>query len=154
MRSAGYKEREPGSLKEAVAELVANCGGQVAVSQFLRVSKSQIHRYTDDSDENQFTHMPVDLVARLERHCGDPVVTRWLAAAAGFAVIDIASGPPHEPYHQVLGRIGRESGELFAEGCKQLAAGRHPKDIGRLKREALRVVRACCELIGELHSGP
>jgi hypothetical protein len=146
--ACGYKHREPGSLKQAVAELVARCGGQVRCSELCRVNKSQLHRYTDDSDENQFTHMPVDVVLVLERHCGDAIVTRFLAAEQSAALI-LLSGAV-EPYHLVLSRIGAETGKLFSEGCKNLASGKLPANAGTMRLEALKIMAACSDLLRDL----
>lgn len=155
MGVGGYKKRGVGSLKEAVAELVAACGGQKRASELTRVAKSSIHRYTDDSDENAFTHMPVDVVRVLEKHCGEPIVTRWLAGAAGCAVVDLeGAAQRHEDYAVALSRIGRETGALFAEGCKHLSKGRVPPGAGRLKREAMALMVACAELLRDLGEHP
>ena len=91
MTRAPYKPRRPGTLKEAVADLVYTCGGQGESARLCRVSKAQVNRYTDDSDDNAKVHMPVDIVALLEEHCGEPIVTRFLAAERNRALDDAAA---------------------------------------------------------------
>jgi hypothetical protein len=41
-----YKEREPGSLKDAETALVKACGGLELAARLTRVRKTQMARYT------------------------------------------------------------------------------------------------------------
>lgn len=145
-----YKERQPGSIKEAVATLVVACGGQAEASNLCRVSRAHIARYTDDSTEHEFTHMPVDIVALLEAHCGDPIVTRYLAMRAGALLVQL-HGPHDEPYSKLLAAIGRETGRFYAEACEALGSGAMTaKHAGRVMRDALKLAGAIAALIADL----
>lgn len=147
------KPRMPGSLKEAVADLVAACGHQSDVANLVRVSRSQLNRYTDDSDDNANVHMPVDIVLALERHCGAPIVTRYLASVQAHALIgvNVTESATHEPYPKVLSRIGRETGRLFAEATDAMASGKlSPRAAGNVRREALALIAACACLLSDL----
>ena len=151
IRVGAYKEREPASLKDAQTRLVEACGGQVAASALCRVGKSQIHRYTDESDEHQFDHMPVDIVLVLERACGDAIVTRYLAAVQGHVLVDLSEAAKHQPYPAVLSRIGQETGELFAEATRALADGTlSASERPRVRAEALQLMGACAALLSDL----
>jgi len=93
MPKSPYKPRRPGTLKAAVADLIECCGGLQRASEFARVSRSQLFRYSNDSEDDATTHMPADIVAVLERSCGHPVVTEWLAAEASCTLLTIQVGP-------------------------------------------------------------
>lgn len=145
-----YKPREPGSLKSAVAELVTACGGQGPSAELSRVSRSQIARYTDDSGEHETVQMPADIVLALERACGDPVVTRYLAGVQGHALIDLKARTD-EPYGVVLARVGKETGELFAAAAQALSDRRMDRrEAGRVKHEAMQLMAACAGLLRDL----
>lgn len=151
MRRGLQKIRRPGSLKEAEAELVQACGGQSASAEFARVGKSQLARYTDDSGDNETVHMPADIVEVLERACGEPIVTRFLAAASGHVLIDCDPIALAKPYPVLLSAIGRDSGELFAECAKALADGTLRADErGRVKRELNQLLHAAACFRAEL----
>jgi hypothetical protein len=147
------KPRMPGSLKEAVADLVAACGHQSDVASLVRVSRSQLNRYTDDSDENASAHMPVDIVLALERHCGNPIVTRFLASNQARALVDINVTESRAAYPLVLSRIGRETGRLFAQATAAMADGKlNERETGKVRREALALMAACACLLSDLGS--
>lgn len=148
------KPRMPGSLKEAVADLVAACGHQSDVARLVRVSRSQINRYTDDSDENANVHMPVDIVFALERHCGNPIVTRFLASSQARVLLDVkVTEEHHQSYAAVLSKVGRETGRLFAEATSAMVDGRlSPREAGKVRREALALIAACACLLSDLGS--
>lgn len=148
----GYKLREPGSLKDAVTQLVQSCGGQKRASELCRVSLAQINRYTDDSEEHRFVHMPVDIVALLEAQCGDAIVTRYLALAANGLFVPLPKGGD-APYAKLLATIGREQGRLFCEACTALGDGKmSSKEAGRVTREAMRLAAALAALMGDLRN--
>ena len=153
MTRAPYKPRRPGTLKEAVADLVYTCGGQGESARLCRVSKAQVNRYTDDSDDNAKVHMPVDIVALLEEHCGEPIVTRFLAAERNRALIEL-SPKRNEPAHEVLAGVAEENGRLLARAARDLANDRFdPKGAAKVKREALRAMNAIAALVEALPQG-
>lgn len=151
---AFYKPRAAGSLKEAVAELVLACGGQVEAARLCRVSKSQIARYTDDSGDNETAHIPADVVACLEVSCGQPIVTAYLASLTRHALIDLAPVTLTKPYAVLLSEIGRDDGKLFAEAAAALLDGRlDARESGRVRKRALELYRALSALIAHIDAG-
>jgi hypothetical protein len=145
-----YKTRTPGSLKEAVAQLVTLIGGQKGAAELARVGRAQIARYTDDSGENETVHMPVDIVGVLEQASGDPLVTRFLASLSGCVLLDLS--PRGGPYALALAKIGEETGQLFAEFARALANdGAFDEDeAGRVRREACDAMNALACLVAEI----
>jgi hypothetical protein len=149
-----YKQRKAGSLKEAVAELVLACGGQTEAAELSRVSKSQIARYTDESGDNEIVHMPIDVVAVLERASGDSIVTRYLASLSGCTLIDLDPAPLTKPYPVLLSEIGRDEGKMFAEAAGALADGRlDAGEAGEIRRRALELSKALAALIAHIDAG-
>lgn len=115
MAKSPYKPRRPGSLKAAVAELIERCGGVVRASELARVSRSQLFRYSNDSDDDANTHMPADIVAALERSCGHAFVTEWLAVEAGCTLLPIEIDPSDEAIPQDVGLVAQHTSGLFRE---------------------------------------
>ncbi len=90
METGGYKPRAFRSLKEAVTALVTAAGGIRGAAEGCRVKGATLFRYTDDSEENDERHMPVDIVEYLEAKAQLPIVTEYLAERASHNLIPIA----------------------------------------------------------------
>jgi len=146
--------RAPGSLKEAQAMLVVACGGQTRAAELCRVSRSQVARYTDDSDDSNAVHMPADVIRCLEQAAKDPLVTRYLASCAGHALLPLGDGVTRESYPQLLSNIGKETGQMFGEAARALGDGRlAPKERGRVRREAVELMTAIAALVSDIDHG-
>lgn len=153
MPLGGYKVREPGSLKEAVGLLVYMCGGASRASEMMpgRVSGSQINRYTEDSEANATMHMPVDVVRCLERACGTPVVTSYLAMAARSLLVALPGAGREHGYLESLGEIGEETGDLFRTITGALADGKvEPGEAAEMKARALQLATGLAVLVARL----
>ncbi|SMH62569.1 phage regulatory CII family protein [Azospirillum agricola] len=124
MSKSPYKQRRPGTLKAAVADLIEQCGGYPRAAMVARVSRSQLFRYSNDSEEDVNSHMPADIVAALERYCGSPVVTEWLAVEANCTLLPIAIDPEAEAIPKNVGQIAQHASSLFAEFATAFGDGR------------------------------
>lgn len=142
------KEREPASLKEAIAELINRCGGIEGAAKKTRVSRSQIARYSDPAHDD--VHMPVDVVRALELACGEPIVTRYLASELGALLIPLHPKPDAPHYSEHLAQLGREGGKLYGEAAEMLGRGKTPKKAALVLREAMKTATALAELISDL----
>lgn len=135
MPNGAFKPRPPGSLKEAYSRLVDACGGPAEAAQLdhMPVSRSLLFKYTDPDCEH---HMRADVVKVLEAHCGDPIVTTYLAHSAGFVLSSIA--PEGSAALQgLLARVSKEHGDLMVCGLDALADGEVTIDEARrILREA------------------
>jgi len=149
MPKTTYKWREPGSLKEATAQLLDANGGPQAAAEGCRVTAGMLFKYTDPNDENRLRFMPVDIVRSLERRCGNPIVTRFLAAEAGHAMIaldlpdNITALPP------AMAMAAAEASDVFrvaaeALGDNKLVKAEAAKLVAEIDRavEAFSVMRA------------
>ncbi|TRL35515.1 hypothetical protein [Rhizobium straminoryzae] len=72
-------------LKAANRQLIKKNGGIEASADLCSLSKSQVGRCHSDSDTEL---LPIPAVLRLEAECGDPVVTRVMAALHGCKLTD------------------------------------------------------------------
>lgn len=107
-RHGPVKPRPAGSLKAAVAELLAAVGTLERAAEIAGKGRSQVHRYGDPQEASLPT---VDLVRIWELAAGDPIVTRYLAAESGFALEPVAR-PTAE-----AGAVGLHAGAGQLSGC-------------------------------------
>mgnify|MGYP001042125909 CR=1 FL=1 len=147
MTRSFYKRRTRGTIKEAEAGLVAACGGLKQAATASRLAKTVLAQCTDDDHATR--HLPVDVVADLERASGDPVVTRYLAALSGHLLVPVR-GVSREPYPLVLASVTKETGELLGAAGAALREGRlSPAQAHVVKREALDVAAALAEMLAD-----
>lgn len=121
MARAGYKPREFGSLKEAVNALVNLNGGIRDAAAACRVQGASLFRYTDDSDENNDRHMPVDVVAELESQAGVPIVTEYLAWKANHHLLPVAFEASQSDLNIDLVDASSEVAKLFEDWALAVA---------------------------------
>lgn len=151
MTRAPYKPRESGSLKEAVAQLVMACGGQREAAGLTRVSPAQMARYTDDSEDNTLCNMPVDIVRVLEHESGRPIVTRYLAAIEGRALLDLELPILDVTPAEKLAHVAEKSGKLLADAARALEHNRFdPKRAPLVRKECLEAMAAITALLDGL----
>lgn len=143
------KRRPAGTLKQAMAALVEANGGVNRTSDLLgNISKTQVHRYTDDAEPD--AEFKVGQVRTLERFCGQPIVTAYLAAEAHCALVplEIEGG---DPLDIDLARYGKESAQLFATYAEVM--GDHKltaREAGQMKDQAMRVMSALAVMYRDL----
>lgn len=149
MKTPGtYIERTPATLKDVEAELVKACGGLDKASALTRVRPSQMQRYTAPGEPD--CHMPIDVVESLELHCGQPLVTRFLALQTQHVLISVAEGASADTaVHMAM--IGQETGGLFKEFGESIASGTiSNREAARLSAAAMRDINALAALCGDL----
>jgi hypothetical protein len=140
--SGFYKRRVHGTLKAAEAALVEACGGINA--RVTRVGKTVLQAATDPDQPAR--HLALDVVADLERHCGKPIATRFLAGELG-CVVEPVPCLLEEPVAVVVGRITKETGELLAAAASDVARGTLTRaNAAMILRETDDVLAALVEL--------
>lgn len=152
MAKSHYIDRPLFSLKDAETRLVEACGGAVEAAEFCRVSSSQLHRYTDPSRDD--CHMPADVVMVLERIAGEPIVTQFLAAKAGWDMTPRESQESDE-IEALAGALGFEMAELNAEVFRATAdkvidedeARRIGKEAADVERKAALIVARASSIV-------
>jgi len=146
-----YKQRTPGSLKEAAHQLIKECGGLDGAAEIARVRKSQLFRYTNDSEEDANCHMPADVVRSLEAYCGQPIITEYLAAAQGCVVFRPEPAPAGATIPQSVAEIAEQTSKLFHEFALAFADGRiDPAEAGKMLKAGDAAVRHFMRMRPEL----
>lgn len=118
-KSFAQKIRPAGSLKDAATRLIDAVGGAPRAENYVRVSKTQLARYTDPGEVD--THMPLDVALVLEKVAGDPVITRYLAAEAGCGLIQPEAGAGD--VWRLTAATMRGTGEMIAKLIEAEADG-------------------------------
>ncbi|WP_299393229.1 phage regulatory CII family protein [Pelagibius sp.] len=137
MAKSRYKDRNPASLKAAVSDLIESCGGGPRAADVARVGKASLFRYTDESEDNANYHMPADVIRALETHCGQPIVTRFLAAEAGAVLLTLPrEGGLDGDWSVRLAALAKDSSDIFAKFGEILADGMiTPREAGEVIQE-------------------
>lgn len=133
-------------LRTATRRLVRAVGKLGAGAEITRVGPSTLAAYYEPAPTktHELTWMPVDVAADLEEACGQPHVTRALAAVSGHLLLRVR-GDRSSPLARDFARIAREAAELFARYEQALA------DDGRVTpREAGAIVAETDELLAAL----
>ncbi|SMD10199.1 hypothetical protein SAMN06297251_12747 [Fulvimarina manganoxydans] len=134
------------ALKVMTSALIDACGGACAAAQLLGKAQSLVSGYAVMSEPKRF--MPLSDVATLERHCGQPIVSRWL--------VDRHTAPP-KPEALALNDVGRltiETGDVARVVLQALEDGRvDSAERQAIRRELGELVRAA-SLILEKVSQP
>jgi len=113
--------RQPHSLEQAVAELIARFGNTSNAAANCRVSKKALGAYANPSDIER--NMPIDVVDDLEKATGDPVVTRRLAARQGYLLHKVDTLPGHDRWQDHQRRIVRQASGVFIRMTEMLERG-------------------------------
>ena len=112
-----YSEQVYLSLKAAFRRLTKAAGGQQAAASLTRVDFQRIGRY---GSPNEAMHVPIDVVADLERDVGLPMVTHELADLAGYILIPKPPAGADAYWVACLGELGKEAGEAIAKLAEAL----------------------------------
>ncbi len=142
-------------IKQAFARLCRQAGGIEGAATLTRIGKSQLARAASPHEPTTFP--PADVIVDLEsyvaglrrRPADHPMVTRALAAAAGFDLVALPEARARRDWIDYLARVSKETGELLAKAGEALADG----DISsaeiaaaRLIDEAEDMIRAAVEI--------
>lgn len=109
------------ALKARWRELVRLAGGPSQAAALTRGCQSRISEAAAPHLMDRFPAL--DQVADLEAETGDPVVTRHLAATAGFDLSPRGADPGSNPHH-MLARVTIECADVQAALAAALADGR------------------------------
>jgi len=120
-----YKVRPAGSLEEATQALIDACGGRQAVLRLPGCywSGAMMDKWTGDDPENVNKSIPAKAAAYLESVCGKPLVSAWIAAQSGTAVVPL-SDMDAMALPEMAARMGKEESDVFARLGAALADGK------------------------------
>lgn len=139
-------------LKRATRALVAAVGGTDAAAGFCRARQQKFSSAT--RIENPDDWLAIDTILDLEAVTvgapGAPHVARYLAAAAGFALVPLPCADRREAtWLEHIGAISREAGEVVAKLALAASDGEvTPSESAKLGllAEAEQLLRAAVEL--------
>ncbi|BCW88017.1 hypothetical protein sos41_11550 [Alphaproteobacteria bacterium SO-S41] len=146
------KPRPPGTLKAAVLQIVDAIGGCPKAGELTETTKGTWQRMTDPDGDNANVYPGVNKIRALEAHHvaqgGEPIVTRFMAAEVGYALIKIE---PHTPkaLQLLAGLAGGEMGDLMRAICDAFADDGQlsPSEAGRIVKEGHEVLGAVAAAI-------
>jgi hypothetical protein len=147
MAKTHYIPRPAFSLKEAYTQLIEACGGCVHIADAVRVSSSQLHRYTDPALDD--CHMPLDIVLALETMAKKPFVTLFMAQKHGWEMTP-AKAQSDQDLAGLTAELGFEHAELSA--CVLTASADHeitPAEARLIAAEAADVQAKASQVIAQ-----
>lgn len=147
-----YKSRTYGTLKQAVASLIEANDGLAKAESLCQVSDNQLFKYSDESGKNANIHIRGDVVADLEKACGRPFVTEWLAFQTNHVLLPQIVSEEEKELALDMAAIGAGSSALFKEFFKALANDGivDSNEAQRLMKEGDCMLRAYLNLRGQL----
>lgn len=140
------KPRPAGTLKAAVSELIDAVGQHDRAGEICEVSKGQVQRWTDPDGEAADRYPGVQKIRALEAAAGEPIVTRFLAAEAGYVLVK-PEGVSTQSLPLLTSLLAGEIGDVL----RAIADG--TADDGKLDaREAGRLADEILQAMGVLAS--
>jgi hypothetical protein len=111
-------------LKTTFRALRRRIGKQDAAASLTRVSQQHISRYEALGEDDAEYFPPIDVIADLERECGEPIVTRRLAELSRHVLVCLPQvGDRHAPLGRVSAEALKEVGDVFSTLGEQLSDG-------------------------------
>ena len=109
-------------LETAVARLIDRCGGYARVAAIFDLSTTTVAKWVDRNEPaNRIT---AHRVWRLEKECGEPVVTEWLALESGCALLRLPPAGLPDAWAEDLAVVMRETADVVQQVAGDLADGR------------------------------
>jgi hypothetical protein len=137
-----------GTLKEAEARLIKAVGVERA-ADLLGIGRSQVYRFTDPAEPD--AHLGVDRVRILEGAASDPMVTAFLAAEAGCALLDLRNDSVDGDVPRDVAAFADKSSALYAAWAQSLSDGvLEASEAGELVAKVDRTMGSLAQLRAEL----
>lgn len=143
------------ALKVATAAMIKGVGGFEAAAGYCRIGKTQLQVQADHRNPaNASQFVAVDVIADLEplarERDGWPHVTRALATALGFALVELptaAPGPDDGDWHDRIGALADHGASITRGLCKALKGDRRvtPREIREFD-----LIGQCDDLIADV----
>lgn len=152
MRKICSSGEQIADLKRKTRELIAAAGGQVKAAQKCRISQQQLQRCASLNAEHSSAFVTLDVVLCLENDTDRPIVTEYLAEAAGAVLVmvpQVAAGAVD--LLQLLAAQSKESSDLTAAICAALADGKiNSSEAHQAIDEIDQLVRVAMQMRAEL----
>lgn len=136
MNARELPRRDYEALKERTKELTKRFATLDEASRITcgRTDPARLSRFGNPHEHGMFA--PIDIIADLEAHIGEPVVTALLADMLGYVLVPKKAAKGSSDIVQLLGNVAKESGEAIA--CLATLAipdAQTPEAIQRALRE-------------------
>ncbi|MBP0493047.1 phage regulatory CII family protein [Pararoseomonas indoligenes] len=139
------------AFKTLVRALVERVGGLDAAAACTRVRRAQLSNYQSLNVDDAF--VPVDVIWRLERIAGEPLITQELANRAGYTIVAVEPIAEGE-LAALLAKVGAESGHVFSAFAEAMADDGqvNAQERGEIARELQDLIRAASRALGHLQA--
>jgi len=133
-----------------MAALVSACGGHKRSADLTGSSPTRIFACTDEQEPDK--ELKPSQIRVLERDCGQPLVTAFLAAAQGCALIPLEFDDD-APLATDMAQFGERVATVFSRYAAAMADGKlTPREAGELHDEILRVFGAGAAMLSDLEA--
>lgn len=148
--------RPAGTLKQKVAELVAEVGGQSRAADICGVSQTMLSRYMSDMEDFADVTIPVGRLRLLEMAARKPVVISFLAAELNCVLLQMPEPVDKGQLASRASKVGSTFGPLFEDVSIALSpmgdggAAVTRKEAGCLVADLDALIQAAMEMRGGL----
>jgi hypothetical protein len=138
------------ALKSASQILLTRVGGpRLAAAEITRGAESRLSEAASPQVPDRF--LAIDQVADIESHCGDPVITRQLAALHGYDLVPQKETKLSEDSMRLALKVTVEAGQLAQAVLEAIADGRvTPTELRDAMSRAQDVHAAVTQVIASL----
>lgn len=143
-----YIRRTKGTAKKAQADLVEACGGLMRSADLIGKSRAWVHQCTDENEPD--VELKLSQIRILERDCGQPIVTSFLALEARHALVPL-DFDASSPLSTDMARLGERVSALFGRYAESMADGNlTAKEAAELKDEVHKALGALGSMLPDL----
>jgi hypothetical protein len=139
-------------LKSRFDKIVAKCGGVKRAEDLTRVGQRVLYDYANPLRSDVFA--PVDIVADLEKACGENLVTQGLALiGGGYFVKPTAAQQTRVAFGRVMPSVGKDIGDLMRDAFAATEGKLSEQDAVKLRDDIQRTMSDLALALGVLDGG-
>ena len=136
-------------LKFRFDKLIGKCGGVKRAENMTRVGQRVLYDYANPERSELFA--PVDVVADLEKACGDHLVTEGLAIiGGGYFLKPSANENAQRGFGVVMPAVGRDVGELLRDAYAATGGKFSGAEVATLRADIQRTISDLAQALGAL----
>ena len=137
----------------AVRELISAAGGLERAAEDIGKGKSQLGRYQSQNETDSMTLRDIEILEGITHgKSGHPIVTRYLATRAGFALVKLPNvcARGTDLLH-LVGEQARESGRITASVIEALEDQKlELHEVRRIRADIARLIDAAVSMDAEM----
>lgn len=136
-------------LKSRFGKIIDKCGGVKRAEDLTRVGQRVLYDYANPARCELFA--PVDIVADLEKACGDNLVTQGLALiGGGYFVKPTAGEKTRIAFGKVMPSVGKDVGDLMRDAFAATEGKLSQQDVIKLRDDIQRTMSDLALALGVL----